>query len=120
MLKQLLWVGLGGAFGSILRFSMGYWLRNSFFPLATLLVNIVGCFIIGIVVAASLKHQSFADNWRVFLAAGVCGGLTTFSAFSLEGMQMIQDQKILLYLAYVGGSVLFGLAATWAGYALMK
>lgn len=120
MVKQLLLVGLGGALGSVIRYSVGCWLRSSLFPFATLLVNVVGCFMIGMVLAASLNHESIGNNWRVFLAAGVCGGLTTFSAFSLEGMQMLQDQKILLYLAYVGGSVLFGLAATWMGYSFIK
>ena len=120
MVKQLLLVGLGGALGSVMRYSVGYWLRNSASPFATLMVNIVGCFIIGMVLAASLKQESFTENWRVFLAAGVCGGLTTFSAFSMEGMQMLQDQKIFLYVTYVGGSVLFGLAATWLGFAVLK
>ncbi|MBM3439748.1 MAG: fluoride efflux transporter CrcB [Bacteroidetes bacterium] len=120
MIKELLMVALGGALGSSLRYGIAQWLRESVFPLGTLLVNLAGCFIIGMVLAASLKHQDFANNWRVFVAAGFCGGLTTFSAFSLEGLQMLQEQKILPYILYVGGSVLFGLAATWAGYQLLK
>ena len=120
MLKHILLVGLGGAAGSMLRFGVSQWMRSTHFPWATFAVNIAGSFLIGLVFALSLRHASFEQQWRLFLASGICGGFTTFSAFSLEGITLLQQQKIGLYVLYVAGSVLLGLAATWLGYTLAK
>ncbi|HMO34313.1 MAG TPA: fluoride efflux transporter CrcB [Lacibacter sp.] len=120
MLKYFLWVGLGGALGSMARFGVSQVLRSSHFPWATFLVNMIGCLLIGGILAFSLRHAAFEQNWRIFLATGVCGGFTTFSAFSLESMALLQQQKIALFLLYVVGSVLLGLLATWLGYFLLK
>jgi len=120
MLKNLLLVGLGGAAGSILRSLFAIWFKHSSFPLATLLVNIIGSLVIGMVIAVSLRNSSFDANWRLFLATGLCGGFTTFSAFSAEGLQMLQQQRYGVFVLYVGGSLLLGLLATWLGFSLMK
>ena len=120
MLKNILLVGLGGAAGSMLRYAFAVWFKHASFPLATFLVNIIGSFIIGLVFAYALRNENFALNWRIFLAAGICGGFTTFSAFSLESMQLLQQQRIGLFFLYVFGSILLGLTATWLGYSLMK
>lgn len=118
MWKQIVLVGLGGAIGSILRFMVTLLLRSSVFPFATLLVNLTGSFIIGFAFAYSLRNPNFEMNWRLFVTAGLCGGFTTFSAFSLENVAMLQQQKIALFFIYAAGSVLIGLLATWAGYKL--
>lgn len=120
MLKNILLVGLGGAAGSMMRYAFAIWFKHAAFPIATFLVNIIGSFIIGLVFAYALRNESFALNWRIFLAAGICGGFTTFSAFSLESMQLLQQQRIGLFFLYVFGSLLLGLTATWLGYSLMK
>ncbi len=120
MLKNFLLVGLGGAAGSMLRYTFSVWFKHASFPLATFLVNIIGSFIIGLVFAYALRSESFATNWRLFLAVGICGGFTTFSAFSLESLAMLQQQRIGMFFAYVLGSLLLGLAATWLGYSLIK
>ena len=120
MLKNILLVGLGGAAGSMLRYAFSVWFKHASFPLATFLVNIIGSFIIGVVFAYSLRSESFATNWRLFLAAGICGGFTTFSAFSLESLQLLQQQRVGIFFLYVIGTVLLGLAATWFGYSLLK
>ncbi|MBY0476080.1 MAG: fluoride efflux transporter CrcB [Chitinophagaceae bacterium] len=120
MLKNFLLVGLGGAAGSMLRYAFSVWLKHATFPLATFLVNMIGSFIIGLVFAYALRNASFDLNWRIFLAAGLCGGFTTFSAFSLESLQLLQQQRIGLFFVYVVGSILLGLAAAWLGYSLMK
>ena len=120
MLKNFLLVGLGGAAGSMLRYAFAVWFKHSSFPLATFLVNIIGSFIIGLVFAYALRNENFALNWRIFLAAGLCGGFTTFSAFSLESLQLLQQHRIGLFFFYVIGSLLLGLAATWLGYSLIK
>jgi CrcB protein len=119
-LKHLLMVGFGGALGSMMRLTLSHWLRFSQFPWATFAVNLSGSFAIGVIWALSLRHATFEQQWRLFLASGICGGFTTFSAFSLEGLSMLQQQKLGLYLLYVAGSVLLGLAATWLGYELAK
>jgi fluoride exporter len=120
MLKNLLFVAVGGAAGSLLRFLFNVWFKNSSFPLATLLVNIIGSFIIGLVIATSLRNPSFDSNWRLFLATGICGGFTTFSAFSAENLQLIQQGRMGLFALYAVGSVLLGLGAAWLGFNLMK
>jgi fluoride exporter len=104
----------------MLRYAFAVWFKHATFPLATFLVNIIGSFIIGLVFAYALRSETFAANWRLFLAAGICGGFTTFSAFSLESMVMLQQQRIGMFFFYVIGSLLLGLAATWLGYSLMK
>ena len=58
---------------------------------ATLSVNIMGSLIIGVVLACNIKDESFTNNWKLFLATGICGGFTTFSAFTLENMQLMQS-----------------------------
>ena len=120
MLKNLLLVGLGGAAGSMLRFLFSTWLRHSSFPLATLLVNIIGSFLIGLVIATSLRNPSFDANWKLFLATGICGGFTTFSAFSAENLQLIQQGRMGLFALYAMGSVLLGLGAAWMGFNMLK
>lgn len=120
MLKNILLVGLGGAAGSMLRYAFSVWFKHAHFPLATFLVNIIGSFVIGAVFAFALRSEQFANNWRLFLAAGICGGFTTFSAFSLESLSMLQQQRIGMFAMYVGASILLGLTATWLGYSLVK
>ena len=120
MLKNLLLVGLGGAAGSMLRSLFSIWFKHNYFPLATLLVNIIGSFVIGMVIATSLRNASFDANWKLLLATGLCGGFTTFSAFSAEGLQLLQQQRFGVFVLYVMGSVMLGVLATWLGFSLLK
>lgn len=115
-IKDFLLVGLGGAAGSMLRYGSNLLISNKNFPYATLCINIIGSFIIGLVIAFSLKNESFANNWKLFIATGICGGFTTFSAFSLENLQLIQNGKYFLFALYVFVSVLAGLGAAFTGY----
>ena len=120
MLKNLLLVGFGGAIGSMLRYAATLLLNSKYFPYATLAVNIIGSFIIGLVFALSIKHEDFLNNWKLFLATGICGGFTTFAAFSLENMGLLQSGKIALAATYIILSVLLGIAATFFGYQLIR
>lgn len=120
MFKNIILVAMGGAMGSMLRFGFAQWLRTEGFPYATFTVNILGSFLIGMIFSLSLQSESFEQNWRLFLATGFCGGFTTFSAFSLEGLALLQEQRYGLYAMYVIASVALGLAASWLGYLLMK
>ena len=119
MIKNILLIGLGGGIGSICRYSASLLLLNKSFPVATLLINISGSFIIGLVAAYALKNEWFAANWKLFLATGICGGFTTFSAFTLENMQLLQQGKYLWALLYIAASIVLGLMATFFGYKLM-
>lgn len=114
-------VAAGGALGSVARF----WLAAAMtaltgprFPWGTLLINILGSFIIGLVAALTLApaRLPMPPDMRVFLMVGVCGGFTTFSAFSLQTLELLQSGEILSALGYIVGSVLFCLAAVWFGW----
>lgn len=120
MLKNFLLIGLGGAAGSMLRYAFTLWFKNSSFPLATFLVNIIGCFVIGCVFALAVRNEAFAANWKLFLATGICGGFTTYSAFSIESLQLLQQQRVALFAVYMIATILGGLGASWLGYSLLK
>lgn len=119
MFKNLLLVGLGGFLGSIMRYTVWHFFRSANFPAATLIVNISGSLIIGIVIGIGMKDVHFSQNWKLFMATGICGGFTTFSAFSIENFQMIQAGKYLPALLYISSSIIFGIAAAWLGFKIV-
>lgn len=123
-IPHLLLVALGGLLGSVLRYlvsiSVNASITPSLFPWATFMVNIAGSFIIGLVAGYSLRNQAFEMNGRVFLATGVCGGFTTFSAFSNESYLLLKQQHYSLLLLYVAASFLLSICATAAGYWLSR
>ncbi len=110
-------VMLGGAIGSGLRYSIHYFLPvgDGSFPYNTLIINIVGSFVVGIVVTIA-PTQLISREWSLLLGAGFCGGFTTFSAFSFETLYLIQNHKEWLAFFYVATSVVGGLAAAWGGW----
>lgn len=117
---SLLLVGLGGAIGSILRFAAAYILPAKSFPWPTLIVNIAGSCILGIVVGWGSRSADFnSGNLRLFLATGICGGFTTFSSFSAENLKLLQEGRFLTSLLYIGISLISGIAAAWAGYKMI-
>jgi CrcB protein len=123
MIKNILLVGLGGGIGSISRFLCQRWVAGIFsnhFYWGTFTVNIVGCFAIGFFWGMNFKSIESMENWKLFLMTGLCGGFTTFSAFTLEGIGMLKDNRLLLFLLYVAGSVLIGLIATYTGIRLSR
>ena len=116
-------VAAGGALGSLARF----WLAAAMtaltgprFPWGTLLINVAGSFIIGAVAAATLTPARVAihPDLRVFLMVGICGGFTTFSAFSLQTLELLQSGDIWPAAGYIAGSVAFCLLAVGAGWLL--
>jgi fluoride exporter len=116
MFKNFLLVGLGGALGSMLRYAAYLLVNTKHFPAATLVVNIMGSFIIGLVLALSVKEEVFLNNWKLFLATGICGGFTTFSAFSAENVALLQSGKLAVALLYIVISIVLGIGAAWLGY----
>ena len=118
-----LWIALGGALGSVARFSVVNAcdrLPGLSFPFGTLIVNVLGSFAIGYIAAFLLGKFPDAVNSRYFLTTGFLGGFTTFSAFSLDILQQIQRGENLMALVYVLASVLLGLAAVILGYFLAQ
>jgi CrcB protein len=123
MIKNILLVGMGGGLGSIARYLSQRWVSAYFphhFPWGTFGVNFIGCFLIGLFWGLSFKTFDGNESWKLFLMAGLCGGFTTFSAFTLEGIGLLKEQRLMLFFAYVAGSVLLGLFATYAGMKLAR
>jgi fluoride exporter len=123
MIKDILYVGAGSALGGIARLLVNRGIMEIFnypFPLATFLVNISGSFLIGYLYSTSLKHEWLTSSALLFLVTGICGGFTTFSAFSYENFIMIRNGHFPLSLLYILGSVLLGIAAAFLGYWLGK
>jgi fluoride exporter len=123
VMTAVLIVALGGAIGSIGRYLLQVYfarLTTLTFPLGTLLVNLSGCFFIGILLALSTKYSWMTMEWRLFLMTGICGGYTTFSSFSVESFNLLRQGNYTHFFLYVLGSVVIGLLATAAGFAIFR
>jgi fluoride exporter len=116
-------VAVGGAVGSVARF----WLASAMtvltgprFPWGTLLINVLGSFVIGLVAGFTLTpvRVSMAPDIRIFLMTGVCGGFTTFSAFSLQTLDLLQNGDVVPAFGYAIGSVVLCVIATYCGWLL--
>ena len=118
-IQQLLLVGFGGALGSMLRYGGNLLYTPKTFPVTTFFINILGSLAIGMVIAWSFRNPS-SGNWKLFLATGLCGGFTTFSAFSYENLLLLQEGKTGLCIIYITASVGLGLLAAWLGYSILK
>lgn len=119
----MLIVGIGGFIGSVLRFLVGRYFQfnvDSVFPWATLIVNLLGSFVIGLVYGISEKGNVLSPQWRIFLTVGLCGGFTTFSSFSNDALLLMQGKEWLRFAAYSGFSFFFGLMAAYLGRTFMK
>lgn len=116
-MKLLLVVGVGSFIGGAGRFALTQFVHTRYptaFPYGTFTVNVVGCLLIGAVYGLTAK-ENFSQEWRLFLATGVLGGFTTFSAFSVETVGMLKQGLVTAAAVYVCASVGFGLLATFAG-----
>ncbi len=119
MLRNILLAGLGGSIGTVIRYGISHLIRTPRFPFATLSINIIGSLCIGVVFGLAVRDSNFENNWKVFFASGICGGFTTFSAFSIENLQMLQQGKYVLSLTYIACSIIAGIFAAWIGYRLV-
>ena len=123
MLRTLVIIGIGGSIGSIFRYLTSVVVEKYFvtiFPYATLIVNILGCVLIGVTIGWLEKNQLMNSNIKWFLVTGFCGGFTTFSAFGYENIRLLQNRNIALAFAYIGTSVILGLGSVWLGLTLVK
>jgi fluoride exporter len=114
--RLLLVFGAGGA-GCVTRYLIGLWVGARAFPYATLIVNLIGSFLIALVLEASLRIVSFPPNLRLALTTGFMGGLTTYSSFNYETTTMAaqgSSQRVVIYVvATLVGCALAGLAGLW-------
>jgi len=110
---KLFLLALGGALGTLARYGLNGVISERFvtFPLGTMVVNITGCFVIGLLAPLTLRSE-----WRLFLMIGVCGGYTTFSSFGLQTLNLARDGEWLFVALNIIGSNLLGLLATYAGW----
>ena len=123
MIKSIFIVGAGSFVDGALRYYLSTLIRNYCahgFPWGTLTVNVLGCFIFGILFALFHKSGTAYSSWCLLLTTGLCGGFTTFSTFTHESMQMLQNNNIMGFACYVAASIILGLALVALGYWVVR
>lgn len=115
-------VFIGGGLGSLLRL----WIQQQFnpaqpseFPIGTFVVNLIGCLLIGIFWGWSEKSMTLTPTLKFFLFTGICGGFTTFSAYSQESLLLLRNAQLSFFIFYVIGSVVGGMLLTYIGFRLL-
>ncbi|MBX3101657.1 MAG: fluoride efflux transporter CrcB [Bacteroidetes bacterium] len=119
MLQKILWVGLSGALGSALRYTVSVLTQryiSGCAPVATLFINVSGCLLIGIFWGLLMKDPAAENPGKLFWMTGFCGGYTTFSAFAFENLRLLQTGNTFTALAYMLTSLVLGVLAVWLGY----
>jgi len=118
---KLLWIGLGGFTGSILRYLVSGWAQASSgsatFPYGTLAVNVLGCLVIGVLSYLADVRGVFSAETRLFVFVGLLGGFTTFSTFGNETLNLLRDGELVTALINVTANVVLCLLAVWLGRA---
>lgn len=122
IIKNVLAVGAGSFIGGAARYLVGLIMKGigKGFPWATLTVNLIGCFLIGILWGFFSKNGTEGSNWVLFLTVGLCGGFTTFSTFSKEALIMLQGGNTWGFAGYVAISVIAGIALVALGYSIVR
>lgn len=121
-LKAILVVGSGSFLGGAARYLISLAMKNvsKGFPWATLLVNVAGCLLIGLLWGWLSRTSQMEGNLSLFLTVGLCGGFTTFSTFSKEALMLLHSGNVWGFAGYVAASVIIGIAFVAAGYFLTK
>lgn len=117
-LSNCICIALGGALGALSRYGLSYWINNrveSIFPLGTFLVNMLGCFFMGLIYSLTLQKANFSPELQNLLTIGFLGSFTTFSTFSLETFNLIQNNQVLVAGENMFFSVFLGIFALWLG-----
>jgi len=115
-------ISLGSAIGGLVRYLLSTLIQTkttSTFPIHTFTINLLGCFLIGLVFGLFSKGQ-ISNEWKLFLATGILGGFTTFSAFSMETLTLFREGYTGYALLYVFASVFLGLLFTFIAYLMVK
>lgn len=122
-MKELLIIGLGGFLGSISRYLMHVFMIARIatpIPIGTLTVNLLGSFLLGIIIGLFNRYDWLTHEWRLFLAIGFCGSFTTFSTFSVENLELIKSGNYLTLGIYTLLSLVGGVLLALGGYTLVK
>jgi len=123
-MQHYLLTAIGGAIGATLRYGLGRWVQDAldrpWFPVGTLLINIVGCLAFGLVMGLVDAGRDVTPEQRTFMLVGICGGFTTFSTFGYETLAFLRDGQIVPALANVALQVTLGLVAVWLGMTLAR
>ena len=117
-MRTILLIAIGGGLGSVFRYLTTLAINRYsqlFFPYATFTANILGCFLIGLILGLLEKNNVTSSDLKFFLVTGFCGGYTTFSTFSNENVSLMQANQMGTAFLYIALSVIVGLAATWSG-----
>lgn len=118
-MKGALFVGIGGFFGSLARYGVGVCVARVFgvqpFPFATLIVNLIGCLLIGLLGEMATRRLLITPDLELLLMVGLLGGFTTFSAFGYQTIALLREEQIGLAMLNVAAHIIFGLAAVWVG-----
>lgn len=123
VLSILLFIAIGGALGAVSRWTIGAWVQHWLgraFPFGTLAVNLLGCFAYGVVHHVGETTDAIPDAWRAGIAVGVLGALTTFSTFSFETVQRLEDGQVFVAVLNVVTNVVLCLLAMWAGLSFTR
>ena len=123
MVKSLIIVGFGGFIGTVFRFLISRYFQINYpsvFPFGTLLVNILGCLLIGIIYGISEKGDIMNTEFRLFLTVGICGGFTTFSTFSNDAFMLLRQQEWFRFALYSSLSLFICILAVFAGRFITK
>ena len=118
MAMNLVIIALGGALGAVSRFLLGNAVSKaigSALPYGTFVINVVGCFAMGLLMTIIVDREILPAAWRLFLCVGFLGGFTTFASFGYEALMLVTEGRLLAVLAYLGGSVFLGLVAAGVG-----
>ena len=120
MLEQVLWVGIGGALGAVLRYVVSGHVQEQIqvggLPYGTLAVNVIGCLLMGFLSQVARIPGRFTNEGVLFLFVGALGAFTTFSTFSKEAVDLFQSGRVAAALIHVGIQVVLGLVAVGGGY----
>lgn len=114
---------MGGFIGTVARYlsqQLVYRFYPAIFPMGTLAVNVIGCLLIGIIYVFSERGNLLSPEWRLFLTTGICGGFTTFSTFSYESVQLLNEGEYSYVTVYAVASVVLGVLATLFGIWITK
>lgn len=122
---RVLLIAVGGAAGTLLRYGFSVWLAapGRPFPVPTLLVNAIGCFVLSLIAGLTLKGLALSADLRLALSVGFCGGLTTYSSVNHEVLALVEEGRVPIALLYALATVvvcgLMGVLGLWGGRSLM-